>query len=80
MTIALPGSSKKGLGGLFGRKSKAVVKSPTAEKQLSAEQVAKMFSKGARPEVAVNPRKLNESEKEDRAQLGNLRGALYSKD
>lgn len=80
MTIALPGSSKKGLGGLFGRKSKSEIKSPTAEKQLSAVQVAKMFSKGTRPEMAVNPRKMNETEKEDRAQLGNLRGALYAKD
>ena len=80
MTIALPGSSKKGFGGLFGRKAKVEKKAPTAEKQLSRQQVAKMFS--AKPAVTedVKPAKLNAGERQDRAQLGSLRGALYSKD
>ena len=78
MTIALPGSSKKGIGGLFGRKAKVEKKLPVAEKQLSRQQVAKMFS--AKPEARepVKPAKLNDVERQDRAQLGSLRGALYS--
>ncbi|WP_106744346.1 hypothetical protein [Yoonia maritima] len=79
MTIALPGSSKKGIGGLFGRKSKAEKKSPTAEKQLTPQEVAKMF-KGPAAVKAVKPTKLNDVEKKDVERLGSLRGALYSKD
>ncbi|SFR38458.1 hypothetical protein SAMN04488005_1236 [Yoonia tamlensis] len=80
MTIALPGSSKKGIGSLFGRKAKTDVKKPTAEKQLSREQVAKMFSSRPETREAAKPAKLNDGERQDRAQLGSLRGALYSKD
>ncbi|KJZ20058.1 hypothetical protein [Loktanella sp. S4079] len=80
MTIALPGSSKKGIGGLFGRKSKSEKKAPTAEKQLTPEQVAKMFNKDAAAARAAKPTKLNDVEKRDQERLGSLRGALYSKD
>jgi hypothetical protein len=78
MTIALPGSSKKGFGGLFGRKAKVEKKAPAAEKQLSRQQVAKMFTAQPEPREAVKPARLNRGEREDRAELGSLRGALYS--
>jgi hypothetical protein len=80
MTIALPGSSKKGIGGLFGRKAKAETKKPTAEKQLSRQDVAKMFSSRPEAREVVRPAKLNAGERQDRAELGSLRGALYSED
>ncbi|MDO6590750.1 MULTISPECIES: hypothetical protein [Rhodobacterales] len=80
MTIALPGSSKKGIGGLFGRKAKVEKKAPTAQKQLSRQDVAKMFSAKPEPREVVKPARLNRLEREDRAELGSLRGALYSED
>ena len=64
MTISLPGSSRKGLTGLFKRKQKTDAAKPAAKKQLDPTQVAK----------------LSESEKHAREQLSSLRGALYSKD
>lgn len=78
MTISLPGSSKKGIGGLFGRKSKTEKKSPTAEKQLSAQQIAQMFNKDVQVAKEAQPTKLNASEKLDRDEMSSLRGALYS--
>lgn len=80
MTISLPGSSGKGLTGLFKRKKSATLAKPTAKKQLDGTQVAKLFDKKARTAVPVKPAKLSETEKNASAQLTNLRGALYSKD
>lgn len=79
MSIALPSTSKRSLGGLFGRKQKTTTTKSTAKKQLQRRDIAKLFSEqGHKPQVM--PAKLNETEKQDRAALGNLRGALYSKD
>ena len=80
MTISLPGSSRKGLTGLFKRKQKTDAAKPAAKKQLDPTQVAKLFDKDARTLRAAKPAKLSESEKHAREQLSSLRGALYSKD
>ncbi len=79
MTISLPGSSKKGLSGLFGRKKTEVTK-PVSKKQLNARQLAGLFDSNVKAGNRAKPAKLNETEIEDRAQLSSLRGALYSKD
>lgn len=80
MTIALPGSTKKGLAGLLGRKRQSARTSPASEKQLTPQQVAQMFNKVSAPAPKPSPSKLNAVEKKDREQLNSLRGALYSKD
>ncbi|MEM8537019.1 MAG: hypothetical protein AAGF56_04070 [Pseudomonadota bacterium] len=79
MTISFPGSSRKGLGGLLGRKKKRELFEPTAKKQLGGEQVARLFDKRMRP-AETKPAKLNETEQEASAQQSSLRGALYSSD
>lgn len=85
MTIALPGSSKFGLSGLLGRKrrdAQAEEKKSTSQKPLEPHEVAKLFTQDMRAAAEKNakPAKLNDSEKQDRARLSSLRGALYSKD
>ncbi len=83
MTIALPGSSKFGLSGLLGRKSrKEEQTTKTTEKKLQPHEVAKLFTQDMRAdaEKRAKPAKLNDSEKQDRDRLSSLRGALYSKD
>ena len=80
MTISLPGSGKRGLSSLLGRKAKTERGKPTAKKQLNGEQVARLFDKKARAAKTVAPAKLNDSEKQDSARLSTLRGALYSDD
>lgn len=81
MTIALPGSSKLGLSGLLGRKRDETKKTSrtTAKKQLEGHEIAKLFKQDAQT-APVRPAKLNDAEKQDRARLSSLRGALYSKD
>jgi hypothetical protein len=79
MTISLPGSKKRGLAGLLGRKKTEQPVTPTAQKQLDASQVAKLFSKKNQDEKPVRSSKLNEIEKHHRDEISNLRGALYSK-
>ncbi len=80
MTISLPGPSKRGLSGLLGRKKKQDVIKPAAQKQLGAQQLAKLFDKQARNLKPVKPAKLNATEQRESAQLSTLRGALYSDD
>lgn len=79
MTISLPGSSRKGLTGLFKRNTEIAAKRPTAKKQLDGTQLAKLFDKQARTAKPVKPAKLSEGELDASAQLSSLRGALYSK-
>lgn len=79
MTISLPGSSRKGLTGLFKRKADTVSKRPTAKKQLGGSDLAKLFDKQARTAKPVKPAKLSEGELNASEQLSSLRGALYSK-
>ena len=79
MTISLPGSSKKGLGSLLGKKKKRELFKPTAKKQLGGEQVARLFDKKTRP-AQSKPAKLNDTEQQASAQQSGLRGALYSND
>lgn len=79
MTISLPGPSKFGLAGLLSKKRREEPKAISGEKPLNAHEIAKRFSKTARVET-VKPAKLNDAEKQDRARLSNLRGALYSDD
>jgi hypothetical protein len=79
MTISLPGSSKKGITGLFKRSSATTEKRPAAKKQLDGSQLAKLFDKQARTAKPVKPAKLSESEVSASEQLSSLRGALYSK-
>jgi len=78
MTISIPGSKKRGLAGLLGRKKPETVVAPAAKKQLQGSQVAKLFDKREREKKPLRPAKLNANEKHDRAQLSSLRGALYS--
>ncbi|PJI91718.1 hypothetical protein BC777_0552 [Yoonia maricola] len=78
MTISLPGSSKKGLTGLFKRKADQKSASPTAKRQLGGNDIAKLFDKKARTAKAVKPAKLSDTEINASEQLSNLRGALYS--
>ncbi len=80
MTISLPGPSKRGLSGLIGRMKKQDVIKPAAQKQLGAQQVARLFDKQARDAKLVKPAKLNATEQRESAQLSSLRGALYSDD
>lgn len=82
MTIALPSTSKRGLSGLLGRKRQSVdtSASKTARKQLKPQEVAKLFTQDPESVKAVRPAKLNDAEKQDRARLNSLRGALYSED
>ena len=78
MTIALPGSSRRGLSRFFGRKAKEQNVAPVAEKRLSPEEVAKLFNKDSKAAAPAKTGTLNAHEKQERAQLSNLRGALYS--
>lgn len=80
MTISVPGSSKKGLSGFFGRKTKTETNNPVSKKQLNARQLAGLFDSNVKAAKRAKPAKLNETEIEDRAQLSSLRGALYAKD
>ena len=80
MTISLPGSSKKGLTGLFGRKKSSPMTKPISKKQLSPRQLAGLFDTNVQAAKAAKPAKLNESEQLDQERLSSLRGALYSKD
>ena len=79
MTISLPGSKKRGLAGLLGRKTTQTAR-PAAQKQLDAAQVAKLFQKGVEdPQKALQPARLNAVEKQERERLSSLRGALYTR-
>jgi hypothetical protein len=78
MTISLPGSKKRGLAGLLGRKSVQSTK-PAAQKQLDPAQVAKLFKKGADRAPEPQPERLNAAEKKERDNLSVLRGALYAR-
>jgi hypothetical protein len=82
MSISLPGSSKRGLAGLFGQKSRDEGKKVSPKKTLDGHEVAKLFDKATRAKVAQSskPAKLNDGEKQDRDRLSSLRGALYSSD
>lgn len=80
MTISLPGSSGKGLSGLFKRKKIEKAVKPTSKRQLDGNQVAKLFDKTARTAKPIKPAKLSETEMNARTQQTNLRGALYSND
>lgn len=79
MTISLPGSKKRGLAGLLGRKKTSPAK-PASQKQLDPAQVAKLFKKevAATPEK-LEPARLNAVEIKERDSLSSLRGALYSR-
>ncbi len=79
MTISLPGSSRKGLTGLFKRKADEKVARPAAKKQLGGSDIAKLFDKQARTARAAKPAKLSETEIDASVQMSSLRGALYSK-
>ena len=81
MTITLPPSPKAVFLGLFGRKQHVRGKM-AAPQNLGPHDVARLFQKGADREVVKSdrPAKLNEKEKQERATLSSLRGALYSKD
>ncbi|MEO0929780.1 MAG: hypothetical protein AAFY14_03890 [Pseudomonadota bacterium] len=52
------------------------------KKKLEGHEVARLFDKKSRAAEAkpIKPAKLNETEKQDRERLSNLRGALYSGD
>ena len=80
MTISLPGSKKRGLAGLLGRKTTQTAK-PAAQKQLDKAQVAKLFQKGGAEEAPkeLQPARLNAVEKQERDRLSSLRGALYTR-
>ena len=82
MTISLPGSSKRGLSGLLGRKKNDAGLKLEAKKKLAGHEVARLFDKQNRPVDArkIKPAKLNDGEKQDRDRLTSLRGALYSRD
>ncbi|MDX8348856.1 hypothetical protein SLH49_12785 [Cognatiyoonia sp. IB215446] len=82
MTISLPGSSKRSLSGLFGRKKAEAGTQVQPKKKLEGHEVARLFDKKSRAAEAkpVKPAKLNDTEKQDRERLSNLRGALYSQD
>lgn len=78
MTISLPGSKKRGLAGLLGRK-KIQSNKPTAQKQLDPAQVAKLFKKEVEAPQDLQPARLNAVEMQERDKLSSLRGALYSR-
>ena len=80
MTISLPGSKKRGLAGLLGRKKTEPAK-PAAQKQLDPAQVAKLFKKDADFEAPkdLQPARLNAVEMQERDRLSSLRGALYKR-
>lgn len=78
MTISLPGSSRKGLTGLFKRKSDDKTARAVSKKKLGGSDLAKLFDKQARTAKAAKPAKLSDSEISASEQLSNLRGALYS--
>ncbi|MEM9786850.1 MAG: hypothetical protein AAF801_10150 [Pseudomonadota bacterium] len=82
MTISLPGSSKRGLSSLLGRKKAEPGLKIEPKKKLEGHEVARLFDKKSRAAEAkpIKPAKLNETEKQDRERLSNLRGALYSGD
>lgn len=82
MTIALPNSTKIGLMGRLGRKSRTAAAAPqTSRKPLEGREIAKLFAGDAVLSTQIaKPAKLNDTEKRDRANLSNLRGALYAKD
>lgn len=82
MTISLPGSSKRGLAGLLGRKSSDEGIKLEPKKKLEGHEVARLFDKKTRDAAAkpAVPAKLNDGEKQDRDRLSSLRGALYSRD
>ena len=82
MTISLPGSSKRGLAGLLGRKNTDSGLKLEPKKKLEGREVARLFDKRSRAASAkqVQPAKLNDGEKQDRDRLSSLRGALYSRD
>ena len=82
MTISLPGSSKRGLASLLGRKKTEQKVTIQPKKKLEGHEVARLFDKKSRAAEAkpVKPAKLNETEKQDRERLSSLRGALYSRD
>lgn len=79
MTISLPNPSKLGLAGLLGKRRRDDKKPDVAPKPLQPHEIAKRFSKAASASDA-KPAKLSDTEKQDRARLSHLRGALYSKD
>lgn len=79
MTISLPGTSKLGLAGLLSKKRRETEKSSPKTRTLNPHEIAQRFSKKA-PREAPMPAKLNDAEKQDRARISNLRGALYSDD
>lgn len=78
MTISLPGSKKRGLAGLLGRKKTQPGK-PAAQKQLDPAQVAKLFKKDVDALQDLQPARLNAVEIQERDKLSTLRGALYSR-
>ena len=78
MTISLPGSKKRGLAGLLGRKKTQPGK-PAAQKQLDPAQVAKLFKKDVDAPQDLQPARLNAVEIQERDKLSTLRGALYSR-
>ena len=82
MTISLPGSSKRGLSGLFGRKKTDSGITLAPKKKLEGREIARLFDKQTRAAAArpVKPAKLNEGEKQDQGRISRLRGALYSND
>ncbi|EBA11864.1 hypothetical protein [Roseobacter sp. CCS2] len=80
MTISLPGSSRKGLTGLFKRKTDDKKGRAVSKKKLGGSDIAKLFDKDVRTAKAVKPAKLSETEINASEQLTNLRGALYSSD
>ena len=81
MTISLPGS-KRGLSSLLGRKKTDSGAKVQPSKKLAGHEVARLFDKKSRAADTkpIKPAKLNETEKQDRDRLANLRGALYSRD
>lgn len=82
MTISLPGSSKRGLSGLLGRKKTDTGIKIEPKKKLEGHEVARLFDKRSRAAEAkpLKPAKLNDGEKQDRERISSLRGALYSRD
>ncbi len=82
MTISLPGSSKRGLSALLGRKKTEASAKVQPKKRLQGHEVARLFDKKSRAAEAkpAKPAKLNDGEKQDRERISSLRGALYSRD
>ncbi|MBQ2261045.1 MAG: hypothetical protein II336_06740 [Loktanella sp.] len=81
MIITLPSMSKRSLQRFFKRKDQPQTPKPDG-KPLSPRDIARLFNKQKNPTAASSdkPAKLNDAEKQDRACLSLLRGALYSKD